>query len=751
MRRNKLARLLRDNNAGAKTVRDDNKFRLQFGGSPVQKSVEPMVSDSADVINFPSQPARVNSLNEVSRMEASAVADATNIIIRRFQEAQPTTDKYTDWMTKWEKQYNGEWLDRENEDADHIYLTKTREQVHVIGAFIDQIVTQLPSLVTFRPLAQSLTAIDEEWRRAKVAEALVNFYLDEVWKVRTDLFPKWSKTFLKFSQGIWEVSYKQSAFGPDLHLDVTDRAMLYIDPFAHDLRHARWVIKKEWVQRAEIIENFEDGTWEAPKWLNWYVRGVGLTQPNQQFFDRFFGTNIQWSTPVREDDLVEVWHYYQAPIKGLSHRYAVMVGGIGGAMVWYGPNPFPYKGIPFRGKSYDPHEYKVDGNGLAELYRPVAEVINTLFNLRLDDIRQNIHNPIFTDGRFVNDTTVSDMEERQKLVRLDPDAIAAARATNPGFRLNDEFVPSNIRTSTGELFNDLAFIGGQGKEIISAGDTFRGQMATKETTLGEIQQTLTQNLGVFRPIIKQVMRGFEELAEIVLEYMKDPDFFGEERIVQIIGKNRYQDVIKDWYHPAGQQNVAARRVTPDEMDVDVTINAVDGGQAMLTRSMRVSSLQQIFGAMGQVQGMFQEVQDRFDWGALLSDILWSGSEDMGSIERTPEEVQKIQADRIKMQQMQQQNNLAYQGKMMGLIEGAKEGARKQREIAVDTNKAALEAQAQQEDGAQKMEQIIAQESARSSQQLLQSIVDHQHSLEMMVKELQITLAAQRSKPDSSGA
>ena len=68
-------------------------------------------------------------------------------------------------------------------------------------------------------------------------------------------------------------------------------------------------------------------------------------------------------------------------ILGIDDVYAVIIGGEGGKLARYGRNPFPYKGIPYRAKSYDPHEYQPDGIGLLEQYRPVQEVVNNFLNM----------------------------------------------------------------------------------------------------------------------------------------------------------------------------------------------------------------------------------------------------------------------------------------------------------------------------------------------------------------------------------
>src|SRR3990167_2942356 len=227
----------------------------------------------------------------------------------------------------------------------------------------------------------------------------------------------------------------------------------------------------------------------------------------KNILNRFYGKNVSSQFSVREDDQVEIWDYWQAPIKGIEDVYAVIIRGEGGKLARYGRNPFPYKGIPYRAKSYDPHEYQPDGIGLLEQYRPVQEVVNNFLNMRIKDVRENIISPIATAGNLITAQTQEDQRNGQKIWRLSEELLEMAK--DPAFDIRKQFVELPIRTSTQELLTaDLPFILGQGKETTSISDVFRGQNPQSGATLGQIQEQLSRNQGVFRPIYMNVMRAF---------------------------------------------------------------------------------------------------------------------------------------------------------------------------------------------------------------------------------------------------
>src|SRR3990167_5267318 len=204
-------------------------------------------------------------LNLVSTMSYEAMRESIDIISNRYNSARQTTEAVAEKMANWEKQYNGEWQDQDDsgESKDNrIFLTKSREQVQIVSAYIQLLVSQLNPIVTMLPASfSSINASTDELRKAKVSEALLDFYFNDVWKIREDIFPKWLKNFLKFTMAVWKVTYREDAILPDLKIEVVDRALLYIDPMAHDIKDARWVIEKYWLPKTEVLERIEEGSW----------------------------------------------------------------------------------------------------------------------------------------------------------------------------------------------------------------------------------------------------------------------------------------------------------------------------------------------------------------------------------------------------------------------------------------------------------------------------------------------------------
>src|SRR3990167_8004000 len=635
--------------------------------------------------------------NILPKMDNQSVVEVRTIIEDRWQTARDTTDKIAVKMANWEKQYNSEFQNELNDDDGidtRIYLGKTREQVQIVSAYIQLLVSQLHPLVTFTPMVSYLAASNEEYEKAKVMEALLDYYFSDIWKIKEDLFPKWLKTFLKFSMAIWKVTYYEDDFLPDLKIEVVDRSMLYIDPIAHDIKDARWVIERYYLTKSEVMDRIEQGYWILPE--SGIVRVLGTDELPSNIMERYYGKNLNESFSIEEDNMVEVWDYWQAPIKGLDDVYAVVLGGEGGELVRYGRNPFPYKGLPYRAKSFDPHEYQPDGVGLVEQYRPVQEVVNNFLNMRIIDVRKNIIKPVAATGNFIDLQTQQDFKDGQKIVRLSEAVLEASR--DPSFDLRKHFVELPFGTSTQELFTDLQFILGQGKETTNISDVFRGQNPQSGATLGQIQEQLGRNQGVFRPIYLQIMRSFEELAQICVEYFKSEEFFPMDRIIQIVGKNRYENVISNW-HSIPNSNIAIRNVSPDEMGVDVTINAVNGADAIASRTFLITSLEQILHSIGQIPDLYKELQKELNFSKIVEMMLNSSGQDLDSIRLTDEQKQEIaqQQQQEQQQAMQQQQQimmmqLQMKAKVDTETEQAKQQVTTQAKMIIDQNAAKIDAQ-----------------------------------------------------------
>jgi len=668
----------------------------------------------------------------------------------RRDQAQTQTDEIAIKMANWEKQYEGEWQNQTDDNDDHIFVGKTREMVQVVRAFMIMLLSQLPQLLSAKPQVSSIEALEEEWQKAKIAEAMLLYYFDDIWRFRDDVMPRWLNTFLKYSLGIMKVTWRVDSYEPDLKFDVVDRGFLYIDPYAHDLKDATWVLELVYMTRAEVQMNIDDGHWRMP--TNKGLHEIAPLGPEMDdTLRRFFGDQtINASTDIEEDELIEVWHYWQSPKKGLDSVYAVVIGGEDGEVGRYGENPFPYKGHPFRGKSFDPHEWRVDGSGLVEMYRAVQEVVNTLFNLRLDDVRANIHAPVATTDRFVSKQTIQDFEDKNKLVRLDGDEVEAARAQSPNFNLGNEFAPLPIKTSTEGLFTDLQFIMGQGDQLAHASDAFKGSSPQKEATLGEIQEVLTRNMGAFRPIWLQVMKLIEEVGDIALTYFKDPEFFGESRIITVVGANKYRESAIDWVE-AGP-DVKARSIQADEMDIDVTINAVSGADQFMSRTFLAQSIQNVFASFGQIPGVFEEIRDDYDWGALVGKVFDMSGLDVTEIKRSPQEKQQIQQQRTQTQQQAQQQAVKAQLE----LDQATQTNRAKADIAIAQSKQQSQGQREQQ-GRQEQAQVDVQvdNNRMSSEQraeIDQMLLAHQQTIERMMLEFRMELStAQQGLSVSVGA
>ena len=685
--------------------------------SPRRNKAAKMLITRDNVIRVPKSVFQSDRENLVPRMSNDAVTEVRGMICDREMAARDVTNSIATKMDKWDRQYNAEWQDGTVADDEKIFLPKTREQVQVIRAYIMLLVSQLNPLVTMQPMVTSVWASTEEYKRAKVAEALLDFHMDDVWKIRDDVFPDWLNSFLKYTMGVWKVTYREDRTLPDLNIESIDRGLLNIDPWAKDIKKAGWIIEKYFLPRSEVMERVRDGHWHMSE-AEVQHADPGLHAVPDTIKRRYFGdTSSEPRFALMEDEQIEVWDYWQAPRHGRDDVYGVIVGGENGKLVRYGRNPFPYKGLPFRGKSYDPHEFRLDGTGLVEQYTPFQEVVNNFLNMRITDVRKNIIRPVAATGRFVDAQTQEDFRDGQKIVRLSPEVLEASK--DPAFDIRKHFVDLPFSTSTGEiLVQDLPFILGQGSESSHQSDVFRGQSPPHQATLGQIQEQLSRNQGVFRPIYLQVMRGFEELGEIAFQYFKDPDFFPEERIIQVIGENKYSQEIGDWHNPGG--NMFVRGVSPDEMDVDVTIDAVHAADALASRTLLITSLEQIFQSIGQIPELFNVLKDELDFVKIAELMINSTGSDIEGIRLSPEERQKKQKEQQQQQQQAMQMQkiaMELEAQKVALQEGAKQKARAQGQMAIDEHKVQIDASALADKIALENEATLEQLAAKIAAEL----------------------------------
>lgn len=684
MRKNKMARM----EAGPSLQEMDRP------GAFLSEAAKPLV-EAGNVIRLPQQQGYDAKWNLAPRMSDEETSDVMGIIQDRYFAAKPITDDAAVKMAKWELQYQGVWQDPREEQDEHIFLAKTRQRVRIVHAFLMGLIMQMPKLLEFRPKVQTVAALKEEWQRAKLAEALVLYYMDDIWRLRVDVLPDFVKMMLKFTMGALMVSYENDPHQPDLKFNTMDRALLYFDPNTHKRRDCGWLIVKDFITRSKLDEEFQKGSYFKPRGFNIDSAGLISGSTSDETLRRLYGANYASSMPIQQDELVERWHLFQPPGKGGESRYACTLGGEGNNfLAAYGENPWPYKGIPVVWKSYDPHEWQADGTGMVEMETGLQVLLNTAVNARVDDWKRNLWAPHAIPEQFVNATTLQDWKERQSLVRFNQEAMDPL--IEQGKSLQNYIVPLNMRADNSlQLFQDMQFFLSQGDEMGHTSQPFQGQATAKVMTASEVQEVLSRNQGVFRMPFMQIMRAVEEVGEISLQYFKDPTFFGPERILMTVGPT-LDAVVKDWQFNDG--NNRAVGITPDQMDVDVTIIATNGADALLARGYKAMVGSQLMQAVGQVEGLFPEIRDKINWKEFVLDQLRAGTSDVSMYELTPEQEAQRKAERQKEQKAameQQQQQMQQQMQLQAQVEQAKANAKAQGDIAVNRDKAQAEAAMEQ--------------------------------------------------------
>lgn len=690
-----------------------------------------------------------NRKNWAPTMGDAELAEVRTVLQTRFHAAEAVTDEVAGKMNNWEKQFQGEWQDSSHIDDEHIFLNKTREQVQTVGAFLHGMVLQVPRLVEFHPAPSSMVGFDEMWRRAKLKEGLQSYYFDDIWRIRHTVIPDYIRTFLKFTTGIIKTSYREDRNKPDLCFEVKDRALQYIDPYARRMRDASWWFDREFWSRSAVEEMFQMGHWHRPHGFPDVAPSSVISQANDGALRRLYGDNFDAQVPVPEDELVTVDHYYQAPTNLRGGLYGVTLGGENGWLVRYGPTPWAYDGIPFRGGSYDPHEWRIDGTGAVAMHTALQEIINTALNLRMDDWRNNLWDPKLIPEKLVTDKTMEDWNKRSKLVRVSNEVWELLQGS-PGAKIGNMIGDLGINSRESlQLYQDLSFLLGQSKEIGHTGDIFRGQSPSKVTTAAEVQEVLSANQSTFRPAFMSIMHTIEEMAEISQAYFSDPDFFGTERILIATG-GRYRDVVKDWHHESS--DVRARSVSFDEMDVEVNITAMNAADAMLARTFKSGMIRDLLGAIGAVEGLFDEMRDRVDFVPLVMDFMRSVTTDVDAYERSPQEA----AEKKQEREQKQQKGIAMQAKMEQVKAQAKEGARAQREVAVAKAESQLDQAAAQNDAALEtrkelallgpttrndIEKIVAQVNAEHQATIQEMLLKFTQTVKQMVLEQRLEVEA----------
>ncbi len=700
---------------------------------------------SNNVIPFPVERAKANDGNRIPGMPLDQYMPLIERIRSRYQSAQQTTEAITREIVRAERQFDGlfEGQDRYREpddDDNRVYPQKTLEHAQVIYSHLDNLTGQLRPLITMTPAVSGIMHMGQEFERAKVKELLTNYYLEKN-KFKQDVLGRWRWNFLKHPSAYLRVVYETSEKDPDIRIDLVDRAALYIDPniVTGDIKDANWVIERDFVSRGRVERLAEQGFYHLPEGTGDFNL-AGNIGPRDPLVANLIGfKNLRGhAQAAKDDELIERWHYWQAEKDGNPHIYGVMLGGLGGELVLYGPNPYPYKGIPYRGKSYLRDPYKPDGISLSMQYRSIQEVYTTFLNLRISDVLENVKRRVFLVEQLFNDKTKADIDNDQQFVRLNGEFIQALM--NAKIPLNHMKFDIPTGDSTQHLLSDLQFLSAEGKDSINVSDVFRGQNPQSGATLGQVQEQLYRALGVFRPIYQQEMSLVEEIAEIINVYFEDEDFFGEERLVQIMGKNRYKDVVSNFYTHAAS-GMAVRSVTPDEMDVDVTIDVANQADAKASRTLENGVVDALLENLRHHPKLMEAAQDEIDFTALLIRRIENTGQDIESFTFTDEQ-KKQNAQR---KEQKQQQAMQKQIQMMQATEDAK-GAPK---IEMTKIKAQGDQQlaqiTTQGEHAATMEEIMAKVMSEHQSKVELANQDFMHQIQLMLREA----ALERATPGTS--
>ena len=714
--------------------------------------------------------------NIVGRMDASARSEAVSIIEDRFQTAKQQTDDMRFKMADWDKQYKGEWRDqnpgRRNKEENRIFLPKTREEINSVRAFIISMLSQLKPVVSMQPTGSTIIKPEDasrDYTRAKLNEAMFSYYFNDIWHAVDDVMPQWITHFLKYSMAILKISYFETEWAADLRLDVVDRAFLYFDPRANKVSESGWTIEEYYLPRSEVYNRIDTGYWVADKSQQSFIQSIESTSSQSEVLDRYFGKRNSQTEFVLEDELVQCFDYWQYPRDGLPDVYATVIGGsqtsIDGILVRYGRNPYPYKGIPYVAASYNPDD-RPDGQGLAELQEPFQKVSNTFLNLRLDDVRKNITQSTIVLESMVDKQTQKDLANGNRMVRASP-AFTKWIMEDPTRKMSDFMSPYPSGTSTQELLtHDLPFILGQSQQSANMPDVFRGLNPNPGATLGQVQEQISRTAGQFRPILRQVMRAIERAAEISTRYFRNPEFYPQERMVRIVGKGVYEQDIANWF--VAGEDTAYKSVSADELDVDLTFNAMSGIDALESRTVLTTNIERLFQSVGQIPEMFALLKEELDFVWIFKQLLNVSGTDIEGMVLSDRQKQLRDDERqvalqqqqamLKQQQIEQLQLQQMAEEMKAELEIAKEQnkqvAMAQKQVTVDMNKANITRASDEINHDYDIDSIITKIQAEglSSAQLavLQNALDESHTKLEAKLELQAAKQGQSISVGTQG-
>jgi len=705
--------------------------------------------------------------NIVSRMSSSARDEAVSFIEDRMQTAVTQTEAMREKMANADKQYKGEWQSTDADDDEDIFLPKTREEINAVKAYLVSFIAQLRPIIRMRPAGTRTiwSEIEQDYTRAKLNEAMFNFYWNDVWKAVDDVMPRWMLHFLKYPMAVLKIGYYETSHSADLTLEVADRAFLYIDPRANIFSESGWLIQEYFLPKSEVFNRVDRGDWHIDKNDMATIETLDPTAMSDANLERFFGKTSTQIETIAEDEFVQCFDYWQFPRNGLGDLYATVIGGSGnsgageglsGVLVRYGRNPFPYKGNPFVAASYNPDD-RPDGQSLAELQEPFQKVVNTFVNLRLADVRKNIRSATAVMEQMVDDQTTQDLLDGNRIIRI-AEEFGERIMNTPGMKMTDFMAPFPSGTSTGELLTqDLPFMLDQGQKSAGTPDVFRGLNAQPGATLGQVQEQLTRSSGQFTPIIRQMMRMIERVAEISTSYFRSEEFYPEDRILRIIGKNDYKNLFPNWF--VADQTTAYKSVTADEMDVDIVFDAVSGADAIASKTLLMTTIERIMQSVSQIPELFAVLQKDIDFTSLFKQLInVSGYDIEGILLSDKEKAQREQENQQKLQQAQQQQKQQQlealqmqqkmkqlEGQMQIMIENAKQQAMAQKQVAVDSSRQqlqnALDKDLSELNSDLKIDEIEAKVRLEGSTDSDQAILESELNVQEMRAEGQIEAAA----------
>lgn len=156
-----------------------------------------------------------------------------------------------------------------------------------------------------------------------------------------------------------------------------------------DLHNQPDVIWKQIIKKAEAQEEFA----KYPDWKYVVPGAFTSVDENQSFFRNKVSSDL-------EVDQVEVIRYYNR----MKDQYSILANGI---LLYDGPIPFTHKDYPFAKTVYEP--FAVDffyGKSLPNKIETDQDIINTLWNMGLDQNFLSIHKPILTDDDDESEETI---------------------------------------------------------------------------------------------------------------------------------------------------------------------------------------------------------------------------------------------------------------------------------------------------------------------------------------------------------